>query len=642
MIDASLLGPVQISVDGNAPPPELLWRRNIGLLIYLACSPKRSRTREHLTGLFWPDKAEEKARQSLREALSKIRAAVGEAGVETVGDQVRLAAGAVRMDTERFQALAAAGDWKGAAAIVSGPFLEGFVVPGAGAFEEWVSAERREWNARGVSALLRVAQADLDSGAVEAALSAARRAVAMAPDSEAAVSMLMRAHALDGNPAEALRAFEEFATHLRTELGTTPSAACIALADRIRSAPGAGGARERRGAAGATARRAPLVGRGEQLERVLDAWRRGRDGRRATGVVVIGDPGVGKTRLADELTQRLRLEGAATAFIRAVESDVATPWNGVLGLARGGLLGAGGVAGAAPGALAWFAEHIAEWADHFPAARRTAAEAPARAFSEVLGAAAAAQPVVLVVDDVEYLDRDSLLALGAALRDLARSPLFVLCTMSGAAARPEADELRSQLGHDVDGVVLRLAPLGTADIKQLARWAVPEFDEAALDRLTRRVSTDSAGLPLLVVELLSAVAAGLDLDRVRGAWPEPLQTLDQSLPGDLPEGIVAAIRVGFRRLSAAAQLVLKAVAVLEGPITTARLARVTKLDPAKIVEALDELEWSRWIAADARGYGYVARVVRQVVKDDLMLKGEIQRLLEADDEGDGAAGAVAV
>lgn len=632
MIDASLLGPVQISVDGNAPPPELLWRRNLALLIYLACSPKRSRTREHLTGLLWPDKAEEKARQSLREALSKIRSAVGDEGVETAGDQVRLAAGAVRLDTDRFQALAAAGEWESAAALVSGPFLEGFAVPGAGALEEWLSAERREWNARGMSALLRVAQMKLDGGDLEASLSAARRAVAMASDAEAAVAMLMRALALAGNPAAALREYEEFATRLRTELGTKPSVACTALAERIRSTPGTDGAHDRRSDATANPRRAPLVGRAEQLERMLDVWRRGRDGKRAAGVFLIGDPGVGKTRLAEELTQRLRLEGAATAVVRAVESDVATPWNGVLGLARGGLLEAGGVAGAAPGALAWFAERIAEWADRFPAERRGSGEAPARAFSEVLGAAAASQPVVLVVDDAEYLDRDSLLALGSALRDLARCPLLVLCTIGSAAARPELEDLRSQLGHDVDGVVLRLAPLGTADIKQLARWAVPGFDEAALDRLTRRVSTDSAGLPMLVVELLSAVVAGLDLDKVRGAWPEPLQTLDQSLPGDLPEGIIAAIRVGFRRLSAAAQLVLKAAAVLEGPIVAARLGRVTKLDPVKVAEALDELEWTRWLSADARGYAFVARVVRQVIKQDLMLKGEIQRLLDADAE----------
>src|SRR5439155_373997 len=86
-------------------------------------------------------------------------------------------------------------------------------------------------------------------------------------------------------------------------------------------------------------------------------------------------------------------------------------------------------------------------------------------------------------------------------------------------------------------------------LRTLARWALPAFGDVELDRITRRVATDSAGIPLLAVELLHAVASGLDLRETGGAWPEPLHTLDQTLPGDLPDAIVAAIRIEFRRLS---------------------------------------------------------------------------------------------
>jgi len=377
-------------------------------------------------------------------------------------------------------------------------------------------------------------------------------------------------------------------------------------------------------------RRAPLTGRSAELEGLVAAWRLGRDAGHAGATLLVGDAGVGKSRLAEEITARMRLEGAATAVIRAVESDLATPWSGVLGLARGGLLDAGGVGGAAPGALAWFIERLPEWADRFTAARRASAEGPpAWALSEVLSAALAAQPVTLVVDDVELLDRDSILAIGAALRDLADRPLYVLCTSSGAAVRPELEELRATLGREVTGGVLRLGALGNAEIKALAHWAVPDYDEAALERLTRRVSTDSAGLPLLVVELVSAVAAGLDLTKVRGTWPEASRTLDQTLPGDLPETVVGAIRVGFRRLSPAAQRLLQALAVIEGSVTADRLQRATGLMREEVTAALDELEWNRWIIADGRGYGFVARIVREVVKQDLVLPGQQRRFVEA-------------
>jgi predicted ATPase len=247
----------------------------------------------------------------------------------------------------------------------------------------------------------------------------------------------------------------------------------------------------------------------------------------------------------------------------------------------------------------------------------------------MLRAVLAEQPVTLVVDDAEWLDRDSLLALAAALRDLVKCPLFVVLATPLQATRPELDELQARLNRDVDGVVVRLAPLGSPDIRSLAKWAVPGYEDADLDRLTRRVSTDSAGLPLLVVELLSAVALGLDVETVRPAWPAPFRTLDQTLPGDLPEGIVGAIRVGFRRLSPPAQRVLQAAAVLGNRIDVAGLARATALAPGAVTEALDELEWSRWLTAEGRGYGFVARIVRQVVEQDLLTPGQRQRLLDA-------------
>lgn len=628
MIDLELLGPIRVSVNGAAPPAELLWRKNLALLLYLACSPKRSRTRDHLVGLLWPDKPDHASRRSLTVALSTLRQIVGEHSLDTVSDQVRLAPDVVRLDTQEFARLVAAGHWRDAAALVTGTFAEGLAVPGATGFEEWLSRERRSWNERAVDALLRLAQAELDSGSQRAAAGAARRAVAIAPCAEAAVISLMRALALDGDHAGALREYDDLASRMAAEVGTRPSASCSDLAERIRRTPGV--LRSRGREQPSDRRRAPLIGRSAELERLIAAWRLGRDAGRAGATFLVGDAGVGKSRLAEEMTSRMRLEGSATAVIRAVESDLAAPWSGILGLARGGLLDAGGVGGAAPGALAWFIERLPEWSDRFTAARRAPVEGPPPwALSEVLSAALAAQPVTLVVDDAELLDRDSVLAIGAALRDLVDRPLYVLCTLSGAAARPELEQLRATLGRDVAGDVVRLAALGNAEIKTLAHWAVPDYDEAALERLTRRVSTDSAGLPLLVVELLSAVAAGLDLTKVRGAWPEAFRTLDQTLPGDLPEAVVGAIRVGFRRLSPAAQRLLQAHAVLEGSLTADRLQRATGLTREEVTGALDELEWSRWLLADGRGYAFVARIVREVVKQDLVLPGQRQRLVEA-------------
>src|ERR1041384_2502954 len=72
-----VLGPVRVSVAGADAPAELLWRKHVALLVYLARSPRKSRTREHLISLLWRDRDERQARHSLSEALRSKERRVG-------------------------------------------------------------------------------------------------------------------------------------------------------------------------------------------------------------------------------------------------------------------------------------------------------------------------------------------------------------------------------------------------------------------------------------------------------------------------------------------------------------------------------------------------------------------------------------
>lgn len=109
MITCRTLGPVTVLVDGEPAPAELLWRKNLALLIYLGRSPQRARARDHLIGLLWADQAEQAARHSLREAIRVLRRAVGEAAVDTTGDQVRVIARDMVSPGQRQRVLVAAG-----------------------------------------------------------------------------------------------------------------------------------------------------------------------------------------------------------------------------------------------------------------------------------------------------------------------------------------------------------------------------------------------------------------------------------------------------------------------------------------------------------------------------------------------------
>ena len=624
MITCRLLGPVELTLDGEPPPAELLWKKNLALLVYLALSPRQTRTREHLIGLFWGDKPESAARHSLNEALRVVRRAVGEAALQTDATTVRLDPGAVRLDLTDFTSHESAGEWGAAAALVGGPLLEGFGVPGESEFEDWLVAERGQWERRAVSALVRAAEQALASGGTAGATALAERAAGLAPTSGQAATVLLRALALSGNRTEALSRFAAFSEGLLSRLNLTPDADITALADRIRKGR-LGPAPDSEAARVALTRRLPLAGRQDTFRELTTTWQGCVASRRTSVAIIRADAGVGKTRLVEELMARVALEGGAILRVRGAEADRVSPWSGLIGLARGGLLDATGIAAAPTAVHAAFAAHIAEWGDRFRGAGGTEPAPLPRAFTELVRAAADEQPVLVVADDAHFLDLESLQTLASLPRDVPEAPVLLLLAAEPVVASETLDTLQARLGRDIPGVTLELSVLSHEALRDLARAVFPDYTDDALERLARRVAADSAGVPLLAVEILHAVSAGLDLERESGFWPAPYHTLTQSSPGDLPDTVVSAIRIGYRRLSEGAQRVLAAAAAFGGRITADQVGRAVALPPADVNAALDELEWQRWLAADGQGYVFVAKIVERVIERDMLTPGQRRR-----------------
>jgi hypothetical protein len=532
------------------------------------------------------------------------------------------------VDVEHLEALAEAEHWEQAAELIAGEFLEGFAVPGASEFEDWLASEREAWRRRGVDVLVRGADALAQSGRTQEASALAGRALALDQASERALEASLRCLSLLGDRSGALELYDRFAARLKEEVGTEPGEETRTLVERIRRErslrPEVGAEPEGEGAL-----RAPFEGRAGELGRLLQAVKRSARERVAALLVFEGESGVGKTRLLEELLMRLRLDGFSIATARAVEADREESWSGLLAVARGGLADAAGIGAAPPQALGAFAKMLPQWHERFPGADPQSAYPIGRAVVEALRTATEERPVVLALDDAQWLDRDTAFELGAILRDLSAAPLAVVLALVPLPKRPELDELRSRVGRDLAGETVRLRPLDRAALRRLAERMLPGYDRVAIDRVTRRVATDSAGMPLLAVELLRAVALGLDLGTISEAWPEPLRTLDQTLPGELPDAVVAAIRIGFRRLSPPAQRVLAAASVLGDLVPASVLEKVLSLGTEETALALDELEWHRWLMAEPRGYSFVARLVRRVVERDMLTPGQRRRVLAA-------------
>ena len=619
-VSCRVLGPVRITVAGADAPAELLWRKHVALLVYLARSPRRSRTREHLVGLLWSDRDERQARHSLSEALRVLRRALGDERVVAEVDQVRLAPDAVTLDCDRFAELCERGEWAAAVALVDGEFLEGLAIPEANDFESWLAAERALWRAQALDALVQGVAAALASGDAASAARMGLRAVALDRTSELAARAAMRALALAGDRAAALRVADELARALHETLGAQVSDETARLVTRIREAR----VGRRVVAAPPDARpRPPLVSRSAELAVLAAAWQRTRGGRGQV-LIVEGEPGEGKTRLIEELVAHARLDDASVATARAVPADQKTEWSALSGLLAGGLGDAPGLAGAPPGALAGLAVLDGDLRTRFRAA---ATAAPVgEAFGAAVGAIAAEQPLLIALDDVQWSDAATLAALPALARDTAARPVLLLLGVSrGSPESERLDELRARLGRDLEGAVVRLGRLDAAALRELVRWALPRYDADDTERLTRRVERDTGGLPLLVVAMLEAVAGGFVPAPDAPAWPSPSRTLVDSLPGDLPPTIVGVVCRRYRALSETAQQALGAAAALEERVDAGRLARATGLDRASIEQALDALEWERWLVADARGYVFTAPIERAVLMQEMITPGQARR-----------------
>ena len=615
MISLRTLGPLEVKVDGEEPPRKLT-NKAIGLLIYIAFAHRHMRAKDLVIGTFWPDA--EGPRGALATHTSLLRKE-GTVGITDEGDQLRLDPSTVELDTTRFDQLVREKKWSEAAGMVGGLFLDGFTVKGASGFDDWLEGQRAWWRDRCADVLIREAERLLKGGAPEDAEHLADRARQLLPRSDAAIRAFMRALALQGRKAEALGAGARFLKDLTKDPKRDPEPETLQLIDAINKmkAPALATPRQEP--------RPPLIGRSRLLEQVLDVWEGCQAGEAAV-VLVNGDEGMGKSRFAEEIMGRAQLNHATVAVARGVPGDTSHRWIGLDTLAEGGLLGAPGIAGAPPAAIAALGERSVRWGEAFPVKFTGDPLPPLQAMTEVVRAAASERPVLLVADDAQWMDGDSLQALIGLVRSLADSRVMIMVTASADPDRPEINQLRSRIGHDFRGVSVTLEPLTQVDLVAMAKWALPSYDEDQLDRIARRMRVESGGYPLIAYVIYTAIADGMDVGEITQPWPRRKNTFHDDVPVDLDDHLVGAINVRMGRLTAEAQAVLRVLAVLEGPGGTKRLSRGSDLPNASVERALDELEARQWVVADARGYAFVARTIRDIVRKTHVKPGLAERI----------------
>jgi DNA-binding SARP family transcriptional activator len=581
--EITLLGAPRILHAGV--PVEVDTRKAIALVAYLAVTGRRH-TRDALSGLLWPEYGQTRARAALRRTLSSLKAARAEGWLVADREGVELDRGSVLVDVDRFHGLLAACRAHGHAASEVCPeclpplekavglyrddFMSGFGLRDSAAFDDWQFFQGESLRRELADALERLAGGRAAGGEWEPAIAHARRWLALDSLHEPAHRLLMALYAWSGQRAAALRQYRECTKVLGRELGVAPLEETTGLYRAIQendlpsppvlARPGASalpgqappGAEE---AGPAPVREDPFVGRQDEWEALLRAYGEVEKGGRL--VVLEGEAGIGKTRLAGEFVAHAARRGATVVVARcyAGETNLAYgPFIEGLGAALGTRsmgpleeLPAGTLGEACrllPELGALLPEAAAPPPLDTPGALARFYEGVVRVLLALLDGPA---PGVLLLDDLQWADGASLDLLAYLVHRLRDRPLLVLVTWRPEEVS-EGHRLRGLLAEarrSGRAAVLKLGRLDPEAVRELVGRTLGEEDSGAL---APRLGGETEGLPLFLTEYLAAVTNG-ELDPRSEAW---------ALPGgvhDLLRGRLAAVGETAGQVLAAAAVV---------------------------------------------------------------------------------------
>jgi DNA-binding SARP family transcriptional activator/tetratricopeptide (TPR) repeat protein/TolB-like protein len=375
-----------------------LTGKPLALLCYLAARPDGVR-REQLAALLWSEADEHHARQSLRQALLRLRQDLGSA-LEVSGDLVSLVPGAMESDVARFEKAVAAGRFSEAVTRWTGDFMAEGEAAASEALRAWIEGERERLRRLVIVALRSLVDAaDRDGAdAVEAARWLARW-IEIAPLDEAPHRRMVENLRRRGLTEEAAALHADYCTLVRRELDAAPSSEFMGLAVSLRTAAPR--------TPGSPPRASTPVPANPQLAALDAIWR--KIGDAGASVVLEGDDADSRSLILREFTA---LAGArrpsSIVFETVARSQDVAPLSTARRLFRR-LSDAPGLAGTSPSALAAASALVPQIGEQFktlPAVNGD--ERLADALREVLAAVAFESPVLVSVDDVVHADAMSL------------------------------------------------------------------------------------------------------------------------------------------------------------------------------------------------------------------------------------------
>jgi DNA-binding SARP family transcriptional activator/predicted ATPase len=589
------------------------------LLAYLALHSELPQPRQRVAFLFWPDASEPQAHNNLRQLLHQLRRvwpaadrylAINTSAISWRGDVD------VHLDVAEFvDTLALAYDaGRQMNATTTSTLLEQAVAMYRGdllpqCYDEWITLERERLGQRYRQALDQLVTLLEEQRNYDAAIGYADKLLRYDRLDEDVYRRLMRLHALNQNRASALRVYHACATTLRRELAVEPSLATRDVYERLVQLE----------TSSAVARvldeTLPLVGREREWSQVQEAWRRAVAGE-AHLLLLGGEPGIGKSRLAEELVIWADRQGLATASARAYAAEGRLAYGPVADWLRGSAL----QVSLRHVDAVWLCEvarllpELLNKRSDLPNLPPLAEPGQRQRFFLALAHAvlAAAQPLLLLLDDVHWCDPDTLEWLHFLLRFDPRARLLVMAT-ARTDEMGEGHQLVTLLtGLRSAGQITEIAlePLDVAATAQLGAHVLGRaLDPAQGNHLYR----ESEGIPLFVVETARMALTRDDQSpalRKQHARALPAVALG---PTALPPKVHALIAARLAQLSNPARELASLAATIGRAFTIEALTAAYPDSQDSLIHALDEL-WRRRIVREhgADGYDFTHDKIREV------------------------------
>ncbi|MBW7456393.1 AAA family ATPase, partial [Paenibacillus sepulcri] len=553
-----LLGSLQIELDDEVITPLPGGKARL-LLAYLILSFDMPQSRRQIAFDFWPDSTEKQALSNLRKVIHDLRESFPQ-----MDPYLKITPAYLQWNNE-LPCYSDVYEFEQAAKGQSLHMLQeaeelyrGELLPGY--YEDWLNA-KRELLAQLYADVLEKLIAILETQReYSSALFFANKLLIQNRLREETYRTLMRLYALKNDMAGVAQTYQQLQGVLEAEFGIGPAEATLQLFERL--------VQNRCGHAAAVHSETPFIGRTAEWESMLSVWKQAAAGQSSL-IVLKGEAGIGKTRLSREFMAWVKGRGIQTVFagcylsVRSISYTPVTSWLRSLPLPQ-----------LNPVCLSELARLLPELLEEYP---DLAAPNPVQEnwqlnkwYEAIERMLLAEQPLLLILDDIQWSDTGTLQLISFLLRGDSRTKLLVAATMrTDEDANGAVTHLLSSLRTERKLTEIELAPFSETDTKRLMTATV---GDVLADRHSAGLYAETGGNPLFIVETMREWQTGSDKNEFR-----------------LSPMVITVIENRLNRLSPIDRQLVSAMAAIGRPASAAFMTILTDMEEEAVLERIEQL-----------------------------------------------------